>query len=102
MKITIKEKEYTLKYTIRAMFLFEQIKGSMFQIASLTDEFIFFYSMILASDPSTDLSFDDFIDEVDSKPELMKKYKEFMEKEMKKQNQFMLEEDNKDDDKKKE
>ena len=50
-KITIKGTDYKLKYTIRAMFIYEQITGKPFGISTLLDNYIFFYSMILANNP---------------------------------------------------
>ena len=49
-KITIKGTDYKLKYTIRAMFIYEQITGKPFGISTLLDNYIFFYSLILAKE----------------------------------------------------
>lgn len=49
--ITINNTEYKVKYTIRALFIFEQITGKAFEIKTLLDNYIFFYSMILANNP---------------------------------------------------
>lgn len=64
--ITIKGKEYTIKYTIRALFIFEQITKKSFKIESLLDNYIFLYSMILANNPNNPLDWDDFIEAVDN------------------------------------
>ncbi|MFV0270304.1 MAG: hypothetical protein ACK5HZ_01245 [Macellibacteroides fermentans] len=65
MEITIKEQTYKVKYSIRSLFIFEQIKGKTFTLESLLDQYIFFYSMILANNPECTLTFDQFIDECD-------------------------------------
>ena len=65
MKITIKEQTYKVKYSIRSLFIFEQLTGKTFTLESLLDQYIFFYSMILANNPESTLTFDQFIDECD-------------------------------------
>ena len=65
MEITIKEQTYKVKYSIRSLFIFEQLSGKSFTLESLLDQYIFFYSMILANNPECTITFDDFIDEFD-------------------------------------
>lgn len=65
MEITIKEQTYKVKYSIRSLFIFEHIKGKTFTLESLLDQYIFFYSMIMANNPECTLTFDQFIDECD-------------------------------------
>ena len=55
--ITINNTEYEIRYTIRALFIFEQIKGEAFQIRTTLDNYLFLYSMILASNKDKPLSF---------------------------------------------
>ena len=64
--VVINGKEYAVKYTIRALFLFEQITGKPFKIETLLDNYIFFYSMLLASNKENVLQWDDFIDALDA------------------------------------
>lgn len=70
MIIKINDKEYKVKYTIRALFIFEQITGKAFEITSLLDNYVFFYSMILANNEDA-LSWDDFLDAVDNDSSLI-------------------------------
>ena len=65
MEITIKEQTYKVKYSIRSLFIFEELTGKTFTLESLLDQYIFFYSMILANNPECTLTFDQFIDECD-------------------------------------
>ena len=65
MEITIKEQTYKVKYSIRSLFIFEQLSGKSFTLETLLDQYIFFYSMILANNPECTITFDDFIDECD-------------------------------------
>ena len=68
--ITINNIEYKVKYTIRALFIFEQITGKAFEIKTLLDNYIFFYSMILANNPDNILDWNVFIDALDSDPSI--------------------------------
>lgn len=66
MIITINNKQYKVKYTIRALFIFEQITGKPFNISTLFDNYLFFYCLILANNPENVLDFEEYIDAVDS------------------------------------
>lgn len=70
MNITIKGKEYKVKYTIRALFIYEQITGKPFNIVTLFDNYLFFYCLILANNPNDVLDFDDYLDAIDSDKDL--------------------------------
>lgn len=71
MDITINGKQYRVKYTIRALFIFEQITGKPFEIKTLLDNYIFFYSMILANNPDNVLDWEEFLDALDGDKELL-------------------------------
>jgi hypothetical protein len=68
--ITIRGKEYKVKYTIRALFIFERIMDRAFEVKTLLDNYMFFYCMILANNPDDALVWDDFIDALDEDPTL--------------------------------
>lgn len=85
MNIKINDKEYKVKYTIRALFIFEQITGKAFEIKTLLDNYIFFYSMILANNPDDVLDWNVFIDALDSDPSIFKQLNTLVENEQKKQ-----------------
>lgn len=71
MKVKINGTEYEVKYTIRALFIFEQITEKSFSLDSTLDNYIFFYSMILANNNGEKpLSWDDFIEAIDTDPSL--------------------------------
>lgn len=71
-QITINGKNYNLKYSLRALFIFEQITNKPFEIKTLLDNYIFFYSMILASNKDNEpLDWDEFIDAMDDNPSLI-------------------------------
>ena len=70
MNITIKGKQYKVKYAIRALFIYEQITGKPFNIVTLFDNYLFFYCLILANNPNDVLDFDDYLDAIDSDKDL--------------------------------
>ena len=74
--ITIKNKEYKIKQTLRALFIFEQITGRPFEIKTMLDNYIFFYSVIIANNPDNILAWDDFIDALDESPNLLTEFTE--------------------------
>lgn len=78
--------DYKVKYTIRALFLMEQITGKPFEIKTLLDNYLFFYCMILANNKDKEkiLGWDEFIDALDSDKELMKQLTDIQIEEQKK------------------
>lgn len=89
MEITIQNRDYKLKYTLRALFIYEQVTGKVFEMKTITDEYLFFYCLLAANNPDIPLTFDELIDELDEDPKLMVAYKEFMVKEIQKQAMFI-------------
>ena len=61
--ITIKKQKYILKYTLRAFFIFENLTGRQFAFGRMLDEYLLFYSILLANNKDTFLMpFDEFIE----------------------------------------
>ena len=100
-EIEINGKNYKLKYTVRSLFIFEQITGKSFKIESLLDNYLFFYSMILANNRDDILDWDTFIDALDEDPTLFKRMSDIIEEQQKKDNLFTNEEKTKKGSKKK-
>ncbi len=100
-EIEINGKNYKLKYTIRSLFIWEQITGKSFKIENMLDNYIFFYSMILANNPDEILDWDTFLDALDADPTLFKKMSDIIEEQQKKDNLFTNEEKSKKGSKKK-
>ena len=93
--ININGVDYKIKYTIRALFIFEQITGKSFQLNSLLDNYVFFYSMILANNKDNPLNWDDFINAVDNDPTLFVRMSDIINEEQNKNTVFNKEEDDK-------
>jgi hypothetical protein len=100
-EIEINGKNYKLKYTIRSLFIWEQITGKSFKIENMLDNYLFFYSMILANNPDNILSWDDYINAMDEDPMLFKRMTDIIEEQQKKDNLFTNEEKTKKGSKKK-
>lgn len=78
MKIQIKDKDIELKYSFRAMMVFEEITGNSFSFKGVKDLIIYFYCTIVASDKDLDLDFDYFMDWLDSNPEELNNFTEWV------------------------
>lgn len=61
------------------MMIFEQITKKPFGISNMMDEYIYFYSLLLANNPDFNMSFGDFLDELDNQPSLILEFKKAME-----------------------
>jgi len=62
MEVTINGESYKIKYTLRALFIFENITGKSFNVVSSMEQFLFYYAILLANNPGMKMTFDDFID----------------------------------------
>lgn len=65
MKIKFGDKEYDLRYTLRALMFWEQMMSKAFDIQTLTDTYVLFYCFLLASNKPFDISFEQFMDMLD-------------------------------------
>lgn len=92
-KIKIKKKNYNVKYSLRSLFLYEQITGKAFELNSTMDTFIFYYCMVLANNPDTKLTFDEFIDAFDDEPKLAAKFSQILVRQSDKQKMLGGQED---------
>lgn len=93
MDMEIRGKQYKLKYTLRALFIYEQITGKLFNLETVTDQYLFCYCVLAANNPDMDLTFDDLIDAIDEDINLMVEFQSFLKKEMEKQQQFLTKSD---------
>lgn len=79
MKIQILDREVELKSSFRAYIIFENITGKSFQaVQTLSDVLVFMYATILASLKTTDISFDAFMDYIDSNPGVVTEFSEWL------------------------
>lgn len=78
--IKINGEEYVIKYTIRALFMWEQITGKPFKISTLLDNYIFFYCMLLANNKDKVLDWDSYLDALDNDTTLFAQMTEIVNK----------------------
>ena len=69
-------KEYQLSFGLRSMFIFESITGDVFNIKTVFDEYVYFYSCLMSVASNPELDFDEFINYCDEHPELLKEFDE--------------------------
>ena len=70
--VKINGEEFTPKYTLRALFIYEQMSGhNGFETSSTEDNFMLIYAMLKGSKRDTLLTYDEFIDECDAHPEMV-------------------------------
>lgn len=99
MDITINNRQYKIKLTLRALILFEKVAGTSFKFDTLSDQILYLYCLILANNEDVDLNIDDLIEAMDNDPAILLKYFEFLTKESTRNAQ--LKEDNTADESKK-
>lgn len=81
--IKIKGKEYRLKYTLRGLFVYEQITGVTFSPDKSLNVFVLIFCFLLVNNEDFRLSFDEFTDILDDEPETVKDIYRWMEEENK-------------------
>lgn len=87
MTITFRQSKITLRYSMRALFQYENITGQSFNPKTLQDFCTFFYCVLCSSNKDIDLTFDEFIDEViDPNPQVMNDFAEWLSNVMMKSN----------------
>ena len=64
------EKEFKIKQTIRAIFLFEQISQRPFEIITTLDNYLYFYCILLANNEDF-MSWDEFLNYIDDNPSIL-------------------------------
>lgn len=77
----ILDQEFQCKYSLRAMFMFEQIAEKPFKIETMLDEYILLYSCLISVKENPSLDFNDFIDYCDIHPEILNEFNIYMQKE---------------------
>ncbi len=74
MDITINKKKITLKYSLRAMLMYENITGGTLKPSNLSDVITFYYCVVLASSMDFSLSFENFLNWLDENPESISEF----------------------------
>lgn len=78
MKITIKETTIELKYSFRAMMIYEKITGTTFNPKGITEIMIYFYSTVLASKKDIAVTFEEFMEWIDDNPTALNDFSQWL------------------------
>lgn len=82
-KVTINNAEYILRYTLRALFIYEEITGKPYSGDKMVNSYILLYAMLMANNKDFPLTFDDVIDACDSDPSIFETFLAVLEEENK-------------------
>lgn len=88
-KIEINGVEYTMKYSIRSLFVYEKITGHPYDGCKLVDLYTLMYAMLLCGNPNFDMEFDSLIDICDARPDIFKTFSDVMEEENRRQSALL-------------
>lgn len=78
MEITIKDKTITLKRTFRSLIAFESATGHAFNPTTITESIMYFYCVIIASDTTLEITYDEFMDWLDENPVKLNEFTEWL------------------------
>lgn len=101
MILKIKDREVKLKYSMRALILYENIQNKSFQPSSTTDVLVYMFCVILSSDKELNLTFDEFLDIVDDNPKIMVDFSTWLTSEINKEDTLSPQEEVSEEDEKK-
>ncbi|MBC8603160.1 hypothetical protein H8784_15725 [Parabacteroides acidifaciens] len=100
--IKIGDNEYILKYTVRALFIYERITGLSFSPDKLINEYTLMYAILIANNNNFNLMFEDFISLCDENPGIFLEFRRWLLDTLKRLSLFQTENQDQDpDDKKK-
>jgi len=99
MIVKIKDKDIELKFSFRALMIYENITKKSFNPESTSDILIFMFCVLISSDKDLNLDFGEFLDYVDNNPYLIVEFSEWFTGQMNNANTISPDED--EDDKKK-
>lgn len=86
MTININDKDVTLKYSFRAMMIYENIANKSFEPKGVSEFIIFFYSTVMASDKELELTFNEFVEWLDEHPKELTNFIEWLKATIEKNN----------------
>ena len=79
MTIKYKGKEYEIKFTYRALMIYENITNTAFQPNNFTGIINYFYSALLAAAKGESIDYNEFIDWLDENPDELNKFSMFLD-----------------------
>lgn len=88
MNITINNYNIELKYSIRALMMYENIKEETFSPSNITNIVTFMYCIIVSSAKDYSITLDDVLDAIDENNNLLKEFTEWLAKTTENQNKL--------------
>lgn len=80
MEITINDKTINLKKTFRSVIAYEQATNKPFNPITISEIIMYFYCVVIASDTTVEITYDDFITWLDDNPNTIKDFSEWLVK----------------------
>lgn len=87
--ILINGKEYPIKYGIRSMLIQEQITQKPFSLENMNEQLVFLYSCLLAADNELTMTYEEFLDAVDSDMSIIIRFGQYLAEQQKKENNIL-------------
>lgn len=78
MIVTINKKKITLKYSIRALIMYENITQQDYTHTNINDTLTLFYCYVLTSAKDYSLTWDDFLDFIDKDMNVIQEFNEWI------------------------
>jgi hypothetical protein len=77
MEVKIKGESYTIKWSLRAQIFYEALKQQSQDMGPTMDTLMYYYAILVTSNPGMDLGLDEFIDNCDTS--VFKAFRDLME-----------------------
>lgn len=90
MDIEIKGEVVKLKYSFRALMIYENIMNKSFEGRGITEILTFMYCVILGSQKGLEFTYDEFLDLIDTQPNLIKEFSEWLTATVEQNNALMM------------
>lgn len=78
MEIKINDKTIQLKKSFRSLIAYESATGKPFSPKTVTDSIMYFYCVIISSESSVEITFDEFMDWLDDNPKALSEFTEWL------------------------
>lgn len=85
---------YKLRYTLRALFVYEELAGHPYTGEKMLDSYMLLYAMIIACNEEAEINFNQLIDACDKDTSIYRAFSEVLQDEIKK-NSEKVQPDNK-------
>lgn len=81
MIVSVDNKEYYLRYSLRSLFKYEQLTGHPYEGKKLEDAYLLLHASLMACNPEYNLTFEQLIDQCDIDPTIFDGFMELVKTE---------------------